>query len=233
MLTLVTAASSSYFNFLTQLLLNLLKIKNDDINIIVYDLGMNENELNHLKMLTNIIVESFDFNQYPEHVDLKKYYGIDCTYAWKPIIIYKVCEKYGGFVHWMDTRNLYKNFKQLIEILKTEHIYSPTSSGTIKRWTHPTTLKYMDGYKYQHLSPRNGAVFAVDYDIDWVKQFVKEWYNLALIDTCICPDGSDRLNHRQDQSVLSILYYKYRDMYKFKMINQYIGLTIHNKLLSI
>jgi hypothetical protein len=115
MLTLVTAASSSYFNFLTQLLLNLLKIKNDDINIIVYDLGMNENELNHLKMLTNIIVESFDFNQYPEHVDLKKYYGIDCTYAWKPIIIYKVCEKYGGFVHWMDTRNLYKDFKQLIE----------------------------------------------------------------------------------------------------------------------
>ena len=52
----------------------------------------------------------FEFDKYPEHVSLKKYNGIKCTYAWKPIIIHEVCEKYGGLIHWMDTRTLYKDF---------------------------------------------------------------------------------------------------------------------------
>lgn len=234
MLTLITAANSGkYFNFLKQVLNNVIEVsnsKNIQIRIIVYNLGMNESEIKEIKVFQYVTLENFNFRKYPEHVSLEKYYGHNCSYAWKPIIIYDVCEKYGGLVHWMDTRNLYNDFNNLIKILKTEYIYSPISSGTIKKWTHPKCLEYMNGWKYVNHRPRNGAIIGINYDIDWVKNFIKEWRDLALLKECICPDGSDRSNHRQDQSVLTILFYKYQGVYQFKNICHYVDLSIHNVL---
>ena len=131
----------------------------------------------------------------------------------------------------MDTRNLYTDFNKLIDVLKTNYIYIPISPGTIPKWTHPKCLKYMDGYKYISKKPRNGAVIGINYNINWVKKLIKEWKDLALIKECICPDGSYRSNHRQDQAVLTILYYKYRDIYEFKEKNCKLDLTTHNALL--
>ena len=234
MLTLVTGANSGiYFKYLKQVLNNTIQVsnsKNVEIRIIVYNLGMNESEIKEIKLFQYVTLENFDFNKYPEHVSLEKYYGHNCSYAWKPIIIYDVCEKYGGLVHWLDTRNLYSNFNNLIEILETEYIYTPISSGTMDRWTHPTCLKYMDGDRFKNYSPRNAAIIGINYNIDWVRKLIKEWRDLALIKECICPDGSDRSNHRQDQAVLTILFYKYQDIHKFKDIRHYIDLSIHNRL---
>ena len=236
MLTLVTGTNSGkYFNFLKQNLNNVIRVslkKKIKINIIVYDLGMTDIELNKIKSFPYVILEKFDFNKYPEHVSLEKYSGFNCSYAWKPIIIYEVCEKYGGLVHWMDTRNLYSDFKNLIQILKKNYIYTPISSGNIKKWTYPSTINYMNGFKYLKKRMRGAGIFGINYDIDWVKSLVKEWRDLALIKECICPKGSNRGNHRQDQSILTILYYKYQEIYKFKIINRRVDLTIHNKLLK-
>lgn len=233
MLTVVTGANSKYFKYLKQILKNVLDISlknNITIRIIVYNLGMIETELKEIKLFQNIIIKHFDFKKFPEHVSLKKYYGRNCSYAWKPIIIYDVCEKYGGLVHWMDTANIYSDFSKLIKILETEYIYSPKSSGTIKKWTHPTCINYMNGYKYENYEPRSGGIVAFNYNIQWVKQLVKEWKDLALIKNCIVPFGSNKLNHRQDQAILSILFYKYQEKYKFKDICHYIDLTPHNQL---
>ena len=236
MLTLITGANSgNYFNFLKQVLNNVIEVsnsKNIQIRIIVYNLGMNESEIKEIKLFQYVILENFDFNKYPEHVSLEKYYGHYCNYAWKPIIIYDVCEKYGGLVHWLDTRNLYYDFNNLIKILETEYIYTPTSCGTIKRWTHPTCLEYMNGYKYENLIPRAGGIIGINYNICWIKELIKEWRDLALVKKCICPGGSDRSNHRQDQAILSILFYKYKDIYKFKNIQHYVDLSVHNKLFN-
>jgi len=232
MLTFVTGASSGkYYNYLRKLLNNLIQIKNSKnikIRIIVYNLGMNNYELNKINEYSNIILENFDFSKYPEHLSLKKYYGCNCSYAWKPIIIYDVCEKYGGLVHWADTRNLYSDFNNLIKILENDYIYSPISGGTVKKWTHPTCLKYMNGYKYQDKKPRAGGIIAINYNINWIKKLIKEWRDLSLIKECIVPEGSNRDNHRQDQAVLTILYYKYQDIYKFKIIDDNINLSSHN-----
>jgi hypothetical protein len=43
---------------------------------------------------------------------------------------------------------------------------------------------------------------------------------------CIAPNGSNRQNHRQDQAVFSILFYKYLNTSSFS--NNYLGYTIHN-----
>tara|TARA_Y100000768_G_C23953221_1_gene671353 strand:+ start:586 stop:1302 length:717 start_codon:yes stop_codon:yes gene_type:complete len=234
MLTLITCANSGkYFKFLKQILNNVVEVsssKNIQIRIIVYNLGMNKSEIEEIKQFKYVTLENFNFNKYPEHVSLEKYHGNNCSYAWKPIIIYDVCEKYGGLLHWLDTRNLYIDFNNLIEILKNEYIYTPLSSGTIKKWTHPTCLEYINGYKYEMLQCRNAAVIGINYDIKWVKEFIKEWKELSLIKECICPDGSDRSNHRQDQAILSILFYKYKDIYNFKDICHFIDVSIHNSL---
>jgi len=235
MLTLVTGADTKYFKFLKQLLNNVIKIsnsKNINIRIIVYDLGMNKNEIDEIKKFSYVTLESFNFDKYPEHVSLEKYNGFNCSYAWKPIIIHEVCEKYGGLVHWMDTRSLYFDFNNMINILKNDFIYTPTSSGNVKKWTYPTTLEYMNGYKYIDRECRAGGIFGINYDIEWCKMFVEEWKNLALVKECICPENSNRDNHRQDQAVLTILFYKYQEKYNFKYINYYVDLSVHNSLIT-
>lgn len=233
MLTLITAADITYFHYLKQILNNVIHIsknKNIDIQIIVYNLGITDKQISEIKNFQYVIVKNFDFEKYPEHVSLKKYNGTHCTYAWKPIIIHEVCEEYGGLIHWMDTRNLYFDFNNLIQILKTNYLYTPTSWGDIERMTHPLTINYMNGLKYKSHRMRNAACFGINYDIDWVKDFVKEWKDLALVRDCICPNGSSRKNHRQDQSVLTILYYKYQEKYNFENINHFVDWSTHNKL---
>lgn len=242
MLTIVTGCNSRYFKFLIQVVDNVIIAKRNNkfnpgckIDIVVYNLGLTDKEANYLsKQYPDIIIEKFKFSQYPEHVSLEKYNGINCNYSWKPIIIYEVCEKYNNMVYWIDTRCLIQDLTKVLAIVSENGIYSPdtgySSDDAIYKWTHNTTLNYMDARKYQHCRPRSGGIFLINYNIDWCKKLVTEWKNLALVKECICPDGSSRSNHRQDQSILSILYHRYKEKYGFKVINQCIGITRHNSL---
>ena len=83
------------------------------------------------------------------------------------------------------------------------------------------------GYKYLEYEPRAAGIIGINYNINWCRDLITEWKDLALIKECISPELSDRSNHRQDQSILSILYYKYNDIYNFRMINHYIDITPH------
>ena len=240
-LTLVCGSNDIFYEYLKRLITNILAIiKNEEhrhknIKLVVYDLGLSSEQLIEIKTFKDIILETFDFDKYPEHVSLKKYYGKHCNYSWKPIIIYETCEKYGGMIHWMDSRSLYTKFTNLIEILTNTYIYTPVSYGKVKDLTHLKTLQYFDKIKEtkheQYLEKRNrsGGVFAINYNIDWCKDFVKEWKDLSLIKECISPEGTDRSNHRQDQSLLTILYYLYQDKYNFKDYNMFVDLIVHGK----
>jgi hypothetical protein len=243
MLTLVCGSDFRYFKYLRRLIGNVLDVitneiyKDTKINFIVYDLGLKEEELKEIEQFPHIIIESFNYSIYPEHVSLEKYNGQMCNYSWKPIIIYDVCEKYGDLVHWMDTRNLYnKNdiFKNMINWLNTNYFFTPTSNANVQKWTHEKCIEYMKEHgseKYLNNSNRNAALIGINYNIDWCKELIKEWKNCALIKECICPEGSHRRNHRQDQAVLTILFYKYHEKYDFKLKDDYMKIAIHqNKL---
>jgi hypothetical protein len=200
-------------------------------NVVVYDLGLKNEEVSQLAaMFPKLTIETFDFDKYPEHVSLKRYNGHNCSYAWKPIIIHEVCETYKGIVHWFDTRNLYNSLTRLILAIGKYGLYTPVAYHSINHLTHPATLRYMNGYQYRNLPCRSSGVFGVNYDVEWCKKIVREWKELALVKECIVPEGSNRSNHRQDQSVLSILYYKYLHKYKFKRIDHNIKLSIHKAL---
>ena len=153
LLTLVTGCNDKYFINLYRSLCCFKYIITKKFNkrfeifkIIIFNLGLNQNNINLiLKKFSElkIIINNFDFEKYPEHVSLKKYHGNDCSYAWKPIIIYDVCIQYGGLIHWFDTRTIYYNFFNLIKILQYKYIYSPVSSGVIEDWTVKKTIDFM------------------------------------------------------------------------------------------
>jgi hypothetical protein len=55
---------------------------------------------------------------------------------------------------------------------------------------------------------------------------LEEWAAACENKEVIAPVGSSRANHRQDQSVFSILYYKY--VGSDAVSNVFLGYTIHN-----
>jgi len=236
MLTLVTGTNHQYFLHLRQLLDNITAVcNNTDIptRIVVYDLGMTDQERGFLEthyMDSEIDVVKFNFAMYPDHVSLDKYYGYNCTYAWKGVLFHEVCEKYGGHVYWVDTRNRLDGVNKVVDILKRVGIYCPVSCGLVGQWTHKTTIKNMEAYCHLNNICRNGAIIGINYDNDWCRSLIKDWKDTCLDKECIAPSGSNRSNHRQDQAILTILYYKYQCMYNFEMVDHCVDVHVHNKL---
>jgi len=223
---LVTGASDNHYKSLVNMILSFMKYHKNDPNykIIVYNLGIEQANwkrlLNIFGRYSNFISETFDYSLYPDYVNININAG---EYAWKPIIIYDVFNKYKDITLWMDAGNILTNrLDRINETIAKNHIYSGYSGNkgsTIKQWTHPTTIEYMGaffgGYDITQCQPRNGACVGFNYNTDYVKSFVEEYKNHALTKECIAPEGSSRENHRQDQSVFSIMFYKYYIQYQF------------------
>lgn len=49
--------------------------------IVVYDIGLTKNQSQKLINICNVIVEKFNFNEYPKYVKILTHY------RWKPIVI--------------------------------------------------------------------------------------------------------------------------------------------------
>jgi len=230
MITIITAASQNHFKSLCQFIES---AKNYNIlNIYVYDLGLNTNSIEYLnKQYPFIIFKIFNYKNYPDYFNIEINKG---EYAWKPAIIYEVSnEVKNGIILWCDAGNKFiiNQIDFLIHIIKQQGIYTPTSSGNVKKWTYYKTLEYFnifDDNPILNLPNRNGAIIGFNLDNKNVIDFINEYNKLACIKECIAPSGSSRENHRQDQSILTILYYKYTNLQQ--LYNNYISLIIHQDI---
>lgn len=198
--------------------------------IYFYDLGLSTDDIVHIKQL-DIIYEYFDFSQYPEWVHIKNDAG---QWAWKAQIIKSVMDRYEPstskkqYIIWCDARNqLENNLETIINFIEKNGIYTNITAGSVRTWTVDQTLEYLDGYKYADMHMKNAALPCFNINISWVREFINEYSRLSLIKECIFPEGSSRSNHRQDQSIFTILYYKYKDLYLFDESNFYGGIRIH------
>ena len=224
---LVTGASQNHYKSLVNMVLSFMKFhKNDeDYKIIVYDLGICKEDWDRLLQFfsryTNFVAETFDYSKYPPYFDINVNAG---EYAWKPVIIDDVFNKYKDITLWMDAGNLLVNRLDNINgLISKNNIYSGYSGSfgdSIKKWTYPTTIEYIgafeSGYDITTCQGRNGACVGFNYHVEYVRQFVEEYKNYALVKECIAPQGSSRANHRQDQSVFSMMFYKYYIRHKFE-----------------
>jgi len=203
----LTAADSSHYKTVKQFLKSFFKHENES-KIIFYDLGLTDKESHDLKNeFPEVIYHQFNYSQYPDYFDLKKNLG---GYAWKPVIFWETLNQYKCKLIWMDAGTL---ITESLESLKTyicwKGYYWHYSPGTIQEWTHETTLSYLKVpgkfYNYRNLS---ASVIAVDYNDEEAYKVARDWKDCALCEECISPKGSDRSNHRQDQSALTILAHK-------------------------
>lgn len=232
---IITGASDNHYLTLMNMIDSFIT-HNDRHKLIIYNLGLEESRWNTIKEKyknQDFIFKVFDYTKYPEWFDINIEAG---HYAWKPTIIYNTFLEYTDeIIVWMDAGNLInENLQKLEEFLIHNYIYSATSSGTIKDWSHPLTIKYLNctTTNYQN---RNGACMGFNTKIDLVKDFITEFYNCAKDKNCIAPPGSSRKNHRQDQAVFTILFYKYlcgqnKTFYSSDNLKYQLCYSIHNDI---
>ncbi|RIA97096.1 hypothetical protein C1645_720001 [Glomus cerebriforme] len=208
--TIITGASENHFCPIKGFIYNL-KNSLKDLNgrLIIYDLGLTEIQRDELLSLWDDDyfdeLRVFNFSAYPSFWNISEARG---EYAWKPAIVAEVSKQYPGIITWLDSGTLpeRKYFEELPSLLKKyDGFLSPRSSGHMNNWTHPGVYEYYDddASKYDKIPNCNGASIA--FDTKKTQHIIDEWYSCALDKDCIAPVGSSRLNHRQDQAILTYL----------------------------
>ena len=177
----VTAAEKNYFNQLILLINSYYKHLNNQF--IVYDIGLDKKQSQYIKdNYENLILRKFQFEQYPKFIG-QYFDGKLGNYAWKPVIIDEVLKQSKSKVVWLDAGNVItKKIKFLKIALTTKGIIVPTSSNTIKEWTHPKTIEYI-GVQNSILNKRNFAsgLVGFDYKLKEARKISELWSEFSQI----------------------------------------------------
>ena len=220
---IVTGASGNHYLTLINMITSFYRHINNEHSLIVYNLGLENFQWEYLQnTFKKATFRTFVYSKYPDWFDINVEAG---QYAWKPAIIYETyTANPGAVITWMDAGNIIlDNLIQLENAIRENGAHSATSSGDIERWTYPDTIRYLD-CDCLYKDNRNGACIGLDTSNESSVRLLTDFYKCAQIRECIAPTGSSRENHRQDQAVFTILFYKHG----FNSHNNYIGYSIHN-----
>jgi hypothetical protein len=246
-LKIITGANDFYILTLLDFIRSFISLNLNPAMLIVYDLGLNVNSVHYQELLKfrkhyNFIFKKFDYSIYPEHVDLTKYNGLGCSYAFKPIIIYNeanCAENSGDVLIWLDSANRFNIdvLNQIYNLVKKNGIYSPISNraGSIEsiELNHRDTTELFGLSIDEHhnlLNSVSGNLIGFDYSMDAGKKIIDEWYEKSLLKVFIVPEGSSRNNHRQDQTLLSVIIYLYEKHNNVRFDKQAVsGISFWNK----
>lgn len=205
---IVSGANSSHGESLLQFVASVRRFE-PDVRLVVYDLGLSRSQRHRLENdATTAEIKDFDFSAYPDFFDINIEAG---QYAWKPTIIWNEINNWSKKILWMDAGNvLRKPLRRLRREVSKSGFYSEGSNGDISTWTHPGMLDFLGLEKNwgRGLKNLNGSCVAFDPDNPLARSVAREWASFAMIKECIAPEGSSRLNHRQDQALLTVLAYR-------------------------
>jgi hypothetical protein len=194
-----------------------------DVHIVVWDIGLRSEEAEYIRdMIDKGEVQEFrmfPWASYPPFFSLKTSAG---HYAWflspillfaillscyrKPIIIDTIASERGGYILWSDAGNSFSS--DTLEDIATQVSLLGFWSGRVYGPTHPISWAYLENYTHTKIHTDhqcNAACVAFDTSVYHTKKIIEQWKECALHRDCIAPHGSDRSNHRQDQSVLTFL----------------------------
>lgn len=205
---IATAADKRYFRTLLQLIYTYKRTgEYENSDMICYDLGFTEEQVRYLENLSGELpqfqMRKFRFDQEPEHAKLNQK-----TYSWKPTIIKELFFEMKRTVLWADSATvIMRRLDPIWEMVRKHDNYVPISGmSELSRWTHPDTLEYMKVPKeWYTVNNRCGGLCAFNYESEDMHWLISEWARFASIKECIKPEGADVTNHRDDQSILTIL----------------------------
>jgi hypothetical protein len=221
--TIITGANDFYILTLIDFINHYISQEFNTSALIIYNLGLNDTNLELVENLNKTLsspftIKKFNYKLYREHVNLNKYNGLYCSYAFKPILLFNEAQQSIKPILWTDTANRFNKsiINKIVDIVNKEGIYSPVSARekTIEtiELNHPKTCEILGLTEYEHttlLKSRSGNIVGFDYKNPTAKNIIDEWYKYSLEREVIMPEGSSRNNHRQDQTILSILMFLY------------------------
>jgi hypothetical protein len=237
----ITAANNLYINTIIDFI-NTYSL--DMTTLVVYDLGMNPDNLQRLQILNQkhiFNLKTFEYDNYPDYVNVNKWSGLNCSYAFKPIILYNeanIILNKNKTIIWMDSANRFNihHITSICSIVKTQGIYTPiaVNSGTIEsiELNHHSVVKaygLSDSEHKQQLQTISANLIGFDYTSTAGFGIIKKWYMDSLNKSLIIPEGTNRNNNRQDQTILSLLIYLYEKYNKIVLNKANIGVSFWNK----
>ena len=238
MFKIITGANDNYIHTLIDFINSYMSLNLQSNTLIVYDLGLNihnKDIILELNKKYNFNFKKFDYSLYPDYVDLNKYNGLYCSYAFKPIIVYNEAnqaDNIGNVLIWLDSANRFNinSLGQIYDCVKKYGIYTPISNpaGSIEsiELNHPETVMRFDVSVDDHkkcLASVSANLIGFDYNNLAGKTIIDEWYDKSLKKEFIIPEGSSRNNHRQDQTLLSIIIFLYEKKNKIIFDKHSIG----------
>ena len=76
----------------------------------------------------------------------------------------------------------------------------------------------------------NAAIIGINPSNQVKKNYIKTWSEYSLNKKIILPDGSGKTNHRWDQSLLTVLYYKTFNPKVFLRTHKIFGILTHQDI---
>jgi lipopolysaccharide biosynthesis glycosyltransferase len=199
---IVTAANTPYFDSLRTLINSIHKHSFNVVDeIIVYNLGLEKNNIDDLNKIQKVRVVDYDTSNipYPGYLNPK-------AYAFKIYSIYSAC-KLAKNVFWLDAGVMLLNdIAEVFDIISNEDIFLVGDQHLNKNFTHQRCIEIMNATTEELDDVQLSAgIFGIKSEGKYTR-LLGDAYNFSKIEDCIT--GTDN-NHRQDQSVLSILASRY------------------------
>lgn len=235
--TLITGASSSHELSIYQFIYYYL-LYNKNISLVIWDLGFTNMFVTSLKKILkhnrHILYKKFNYSLYPSYFKINKNKG---EYAWKPIIINITYYLVKNTILWLDAGCIAEQtLSKVFYDINKYQCWSIYSCGNISTWTHIGMIKYFN-ISTNILKKKTcaGGLVGFKWNSRISKIVLNEWVECALHKECIAPVGSNRINHRQDQSALSILLYKYEifNICPYNIYNIKTNKDLHNKTIAL
>ena len=208
-MTFVTASDASHAKSLVNLIRSLSRMT-PSAQFVVFDLGMTPREVKNLKStFPSVGVEKFPYQDFPDYFDVRVEAG---QYAWKAQCVERVAAVSTGDLFWVDAGCVVTGkLKRIRKILGRRGIFADRAVGPSSRWTHPLTFAALNaGTQEIELRRDQLAATFIGFRLgrEDVERLISDWARHSRDRNVIAPSGSSRINHRQDQSVLSILLYQ-------------------------
>lgn len=208
-LTFVTASDTSHARSLVNLITSI-RLETPAAQVVIFDLGMTRSELRNLKGTFPMVkVEPFPYEEFPDYFDVRVEAG---QYAWKAQCVERVAVHSSGDLFWIDAGCVVTGgLKRVRKVLGRRGVFADKTVGPSSRWTHPLTFAALDaGREEVELTRDQLAATFIGFRVGSsnADRLISAWAQYSRDRNIIAPPGSSRINHRQDQSIFSILMYR-------------------------
>lgn len=216
-ITIITAAGAPYYELLRDNLVSSVLECEPYSDIIIWNLGLNNEQRNELKRITSHHTGKVKICTYPEE-NLSPHYAMSkFNYAFKCYCLYQslaiIATRYAL---WIDASAIVTGVLGAERNLMNLYgFYCSRSCHDVALLTHKTVVDNFMGDKLGYVSKPMLYAGLIGWDMTNHKALalLNEWYQLSRVEENISPEGASKQNHRYDQSLLSMVYYsRYKEI---------------------